>query len=133
VRTKPLIGIIVSCSILCLVLSSLLLRAQDPLPPNPDFVDAVWVAHSDGIRKVSATDATMLLTIADAQNARAIAVDGPHGVLWAYRANAVWAYSFDGKALVSIPLGQQGDNGNSQDVALELSPPETMSRIDEST
>jgi hypothetical protein len=129
VRTKPLIGIIVSCSILCLVLSRVLLRAQDPLPPNPDFVDAVWAAHSDGIRKVSATDATMLLTIADAQNVRAIAVDGQHGVLWAYRSNAVWAYSFDGKALVSIPLGQQGDNGNSQDVALRWLPIDTMSRI----
>src|SRR5215831_12954500 len=122
VRTKPLIGLIMSFSILYLVLSSLLLRAQDPLPPNPDFVDTVWVAHSDGIRKVSATDGTVLLTIADAQNVRAIAVDAQYGVLWAYRSNTVWAYSFNGKVLVSIPLGQQGDNGDGQDPILGVNP-----------
>jgi hypothetical protein len=80
------------------------------------------MAHSDGIRKVSATDATVLLTIADAQNARAVTVDGPHGVLWAYRANTVSAYGFDGKPLISIRLDPHSDNGNSQDVALGVNP-----------
>src|SRR6266511_4789241 len=122
VRTKHLIGISVSLSILCLVLSSLWLRAQNPLPPNPDFVDALWVAHSDGISKISATDATVLLDMADAKNTRAVAVDGQHGVLWAYRANTVWAYRFNGQPVLSIPLGQQGDNGNGQDVALSVNP-----------
>jgi hypothetical protein len=129
VRTKHLIGITVSLSVLCLVLSSLWLRAQAPLSPNPDSVDALWVAHSDGLRKVSATDGTMLLDMAEAQDARAVAVDGQRGVLWAYRASALWAYRFNGTPVISIRLAQQGDNGNSQDVALGWLPLDTMSRI----
>lgn len=106
-----------------LILSSLFtpfcLRAQ-PIPsPDPDFVDAVWVATSDGIRKVAANDATTLFEIADTQDVQAVAVDVQHGVLWAYGEDTLSAYGFNGGLLLNTPVppaeedaqGNQNEDG----------------------
>ena len=115
---KQILGIIVSCSLSCLIFSSLLLRAQHPLSPNPDFVAALWVARSEAINKIATADASALLQIADVKNVRAVTVDEQRGVLWAYIQNTLWVYRFNGKPAFSIPLTPHGDNGNGKEVAL---------------
>jgi len=132
VSKKQILGIIVSLPLLCLVLSSLLLRAQDSLHPNSDFANALWLAKSDGIDKIAAADASVLLQIVDVKNVRAIAVDEPHGVLWAYIQHTLWAYRFNGEPALSISFTPPGDNGNGKEVAIELLSSDTMSRIDDS-
>ena len=119
---KQILGIIVSCSLLCLIFSSLLLRAQHPLSPNPDFVAALWVARSEAINKIATADASALLQIADVKNVRAVTVDEQRGVLWAYIQNTLWVYRFNGKPAFSIPLTPHGDNGNGKEVALTANP-----------
>jgi hypothetical protein len=120
VRKQRLFGVIVTFSVLCLVLSTLLLRAQHSPLPNPDFADALWVAQSDGIRKIATTDASSLLHIANLKHVRAVAVDEPRGVLWAYIQNTLRAYRVNGEPVRSIPLTPHGDNGNGEDVALSV-------------
>jgi RHS repeat-associated protein len=122
VSKKQIMGIIVSCPLLCLIFSSLLIRAQDPLPPNPDFASALWVARSEGINKVATHDASPLLQIPGLKNVRAITVDEQHGILWAYIQNTLWAYQFNGKPAFSIPLTPHGDKGDSKEVALSANP-----------
>jgi ligand-binding sensor domain-containing protein len=122
VRKKQILRLIVSFSILCLVLSSLLLLAQHPLPPNPDFANALWVAKSDEIQKIATTDASALLQIGELKNVRAVAVDDQRGVLWAYVQNTLWAYRFNGKPAFSVPLTPHGDNGHNKEVALSVNP-----------
>jgi RHS repeat-associated protein len=122
VRKKQILGIITSFSLLCLVLSSILLRAQHPLPPNPDFADALWVAQLSAINKIAAVDASALLQITDVKNVRAVAVDEEHAVLWAYIQNTLWAYRFNGEPSLSIPLTPHGDNGTSKAVAISTNP-----------
>lgn len=129
---KQILGVMLSFPLLCLVLSSLLLRAQDSLHPNPDFADALWLGKSDGIDKIATADASVLLQIVDVKNVRAIAVDEPRGVLWAYIQNTLWAYRFNGEPALSISFTPPGDNGNGKEVAIELLSSETLSRIDES-
>ena len=77
---KQIVGVIVSCSLLCLIFSSLLLRAQHPLTPNPDFASALWVIKADGINKIATTDGSTLLQIADVKNIRAVTLDEQRGV-----------------------------------------------------
>jgi RHS repeat-associated protein len=120
VRKQQIFGTIVTFSVLCLVLSTLLLRAQHSPLPNPDFADALWVAQADGIRKIATTDASSLLHIANLKHVRAVAVDEPRGVLWAYIQNTLWAYRLNGEPALSIPLTPHGDNGNGQDVTLSV-------------
>jgi hypothetical protein len=91
VRKKQILGIIMSFALLCLVLSSILLQAQHPLLPNPDFADALWIAQLDTINKIATVDARALLQITDVKNVRAVAVDEQHAVLWAYIQNTLWA------------------------------------------
>ena len=119
---KQILGFLLSFPLLCLVLSSLLLRAQDSLHPNPDFANALWLAKSDGIDKIATADASALLEIVDVKNVRAIAVDEQRGVLWAYIQNTLWAYRFNGEPALSIALTPPGDNGNGKDVALSTNP-----------
>jgi RHS repeat-associated protein len=119
---KQILGIIASFSFLCLMLSSILLRAQYPLLPNPDFADALWIAQSDAINKIAAVDASALLQIADVKNVRAVAVDEQHGVLWAYIQNALWAYRFNGEPSLSIPLPPHSDTSTSKEVAISTNP-----------
>ena len=119
---KQILGIIVSCSLLCLIFSSLLLRAQYPLPANPEFATALWIAKADGINKIATADGSALLQIADVKNIRAVTVDEQHGLLWAYIQNTLWAYHFNGKPAFSVPLTPHGDNGNSKEVALSTNP-----------
>jgi hypothetical protein len=118
VSKKRIMGIIVSCPLLCLIFSSILIRAQYPLPSNPDFASALWVARSEGINKIATTDASPLLQIPDVKNVRAITVDAQRGILWAYIQNRLWAFHFNGKPAFSISLSPYGDNGNSEEVAL---------------
>ena len=119
---KQILGIIVSLSLLCIVLSSLLIRAQHPLLPNPEFANALWIAKLDGISKIATTDAATLLHIANVTNVRAVAVDEQRGLLWAYIQNTLWAYRFNGEPSLSIPLDPHGDNSNHKDVALNVNP-----------
>src|SRR5687767_14781526 len=105
-----------SFPILCLVLSSLLLLAQHPLLPNPDFVNALWVAKSDEIHKIATTETSTLLQMGELKNVRAVAVDDQRGVLWAYVQNTLWAYRFNGKPAFNVPLTPHGDNGNNKEV-----------------
>ena len=87
-----------------LLFSSLLLRAQHPLSPKPDFATALWVAKADGINKIATADGSALLQIADVKNVRAVTVDEQRGVLWAYIQNTLWAYHFNGKPAFGVPL-----------------------------
>jgi hypothetical protein len=119
VRQQQIFGTIVTLSVLCLILSTLLLRAQHSPLPNPDFADALWVAQSDGIRKIATSDVSSVLHIANLKHVRAVAVDEPRGVLWAYIQNTLRAYRLNGEPARSILLTPHGDSGNSQDVALE--------------
>jgi hypothetical protein len=118
VSKKQFLGIVVSLSLLGIVLSSLLIRAQHPIPVNPDFVAALWIAQSDGIRRIATADASDLLHIGDLKHVRAIAVDDQRGVLWAYIHNTLWAYNFNGEPAFSLPLPPLGDHGNHPHVAL---------------
>ncbi|MBI4334832.1 MAG: hypothetical protein HY673_26555 [Chloroflexi bacterium] len=71
-------------SVLCIFLSCFPIHAQETLPPRPDYVNALWIAQSDGILKLATVDATVLLEIPEARNMRTLAVDEHRGVLWAY-------------------------------------------------
>ncbi|HSF33186.1 MAG TPA: RHS repeat-associated core domain-containing protein, partial [Candidatus Tectomicrobia bacterium] len=119
---KQILGITATFSLLCLVLSSLLLRAQDSLPPNPDFADALWIAKTDGIKKIATADGRALLQIDDVGNVRAVAVDAQRGVLWAYIQNTLWAYRFNGEPSFSIPLTPHGEGVNGKEVVLSINP-----------
>jgi glucodextranase-like protein/Big-like domain-containing protein len=122
VRIKHFAVTVIPLVLLCLVLSNLLLRAQNSLLPNPDFVDALWVARSHGISKVSTSTAAVLFEMADTQNVRAMALDEPRGVLWAYDRKTLRAYGFGGQLLHSVPLEQHNDDDESQDAVLSVNP-----------
>jgi ligand-binding sensor domain-containing protein len=122
VSKRQILGIMLSIPLLCLVLSSLLLRAQHPLHPNPDFANALWLAKSDGIDKIATADAGALLEIVDVKNVRAVAVDEQRGVLWAYIQNTLWGYHFNGEPALRIALTPPGENGNGKDIALSTNP-----------
>jgi RHS repeat-associated protein len=122
VRIKPFVGIVMVVSTLCLVISSLWLRAQHPLSPHPDFADALWLAHADGIRKIAPEDATVLFTVTDAKDVWALAVDAPRGVLWAYGRHTLSAYRLNGQPFISVPLTPSTSSGNSKDVSLSVNP-----------
>ena len=121
-KKQHISGSIVAFSILCLILSNFLLRAEPPLDANPDFSDAIWIAQPDAIKKIATADGSELLHIPKVKNVRAIAVDDQRGVLWSYQQNVLWVYRFNGEPLLSIPLHPYGDNGNGPDVALSVNP-----------
>jgi hypothetical protein len=120
VSKKQFLGVTLSLSLLGIVLSSLLIRAQHPVPVNPDLVAALWIAQSDGIRKVATADASDLLHIDDLKHVKAIAVDDQRGVLWAYIQNTLWAYHSNGEPAFSLLLAAHGDHGNHPHVALSV-------------
>ncbi len=89
-------------------------------PPRSEFVDAFWVAASDGLRKFAASDGALLLRIAEPAGVRAVAVDEGRQVAWAYRPGALLAYSFTGGLLRSVPLALPADYTEATPVALAV-------------
>ena len=94
-----------------------LAQATSPAPavaatPNPDFADAVWVAKNT-IVKLAAATGSRLLELTDIKNARALALDAPRGVLWAYGHRDLHAYQFNGTPLLRIPVPRSGGNSAS--------------------
>lgn len=109
-RHKKTIGIVVSLLLasvvlfMCTFFVGLSVRAQQVLAPRADSVHALWVVGSDAIVKVASADGTVMFTLPGAQDVRAVAVDARRGVLWAYGAHTLQAYSFSGTFVLSVPL-----------------------------
>jgi len=91
------------------------LRAQQTSTTHSDFVDALWVATARGIVKLATADGTGLLTIAEAQDVRAVAVDAQRGILWAFGANVLQAYGFDGEFLLGVPVSPSNNKDDDDD------------------
>ncbi|MBI2877240.1 MAG: hypothetical protein HYY20_10190 [Candidatus Tectomicrobia bacterium] len=90
-------------------------HAQPPSLFRPDYVDALWVAEAEGILKIAAADATILLEITDLQNVRAVALDERRGVLWAYGQGSLRAYGFNGELLFNLPLPPPDDDRDKEE------------------
>lgn len=70
----------------------------------PAEVNALWVAESAGALKISTADGRMLLEIADAPDARAVAVDPWRSTVWLYSGQTLLAYGFDGTRRLAVPV-----------------------------
>ncbi|MBI2875537.1 MAG: hypothetical protein HYY20_01500, partial [Candidatus Tectomicrobia bacterium] len=100
---------VVPLSVLLVFLSCFPVYAQKTPSPRPEYMNALWIAKSDGILKVATTDATVLLEIVEARNVRALAVDEQRGLLWAYGRGILRAYGFNGEPLLSVFIPSTGD------------------------
>lgn len=67
-------------------------------------MNALWVAESAGALKISTADGQMLLEIADAPDARAVAVDPWRSTVWLYSGQTLLAYGFDGTRRLAVPV-----------------------------
>ena len=111
-RSTRSVGIVVSLLAssvvlwMCTFFAGLAVRAQQTSAPRADYVHALWVVGADEIVKIASADGTVVLTIPGVQDVRAVAVDARRGVLWAYGANTLQAYSFSGTFGLSVSLSQ---------------------------
>jgi ligand-binding sensor domain-containing protein len=71
---------------------------------NPDKVNALWVAESEGVLKLRASDGSVLFEIPYASDIRGLAIDQKRGILWAASSKSLRAYQFDGLLLLNSPL-----------------------------
>lgn len=120
-RCKRIVGalaLLVASLVTVILFSSLSngpTRAQQTLAPRSDYVNALWVAGSDGIVKLATADGTILFEIPEAEDVRAVAVDAQRGILWAYSQGTLYAYSFNGTLLRSVPVFPDDDNDDDDD------------------
>lgn len=98
---------------------SLLIHSQQsPAPPlstgaaNP--VNALWVAETDRIDKVAATDGAILLSI-PIQSPRALTIDPRRSIVWVYGHSTLRAYDFNGVSVVAVPVAVSGDDDKQDD------------------
>jgi hypothetical protein len=86
------------CAALCLF-SALLITT---LPVNADtsadnsYQSAVWVAETDGVLKLAASDGSVLFEVGSSESIDALALDEKRGLLWTYGSGTLSAYTFDG-------------------------------------
>lgn len=108
-------------------------------PLRSPFVDALWVATSEGLHKLATSDGAPLLQIAEPVGLRAVRVDERQHVVWAYRPGALLAYDFSGTLLRSVALPLPADYSEATPVALAaashsgsvwVSVGETLQRVD---
>ena len=50
--------------------------------PNPDYVNALWVAETSGALKISTSDGAVLFEIDNIGDVHAVALDDRRGLLW---------------------------------------------------
>lgn len=70
--------------------------------PNPDYINALWIAESNGVLKLATASGATLFEINNARTIRAVAVDERRGTLWAYGGGVLRAYAFNGVARLTI-------------------------------
>ena len=71
------------------------------------WVDAVWIAKTDGLLKMATSDGTPILEIGDAAGIRALAIDGDRGRVWGFGpGNALRIYNFNGTLfnIMAVPV-----------------------------
>lgn len=61
------------------------------------YINALWVAESEGILKVATTDGRILFEVGDIGDVEAVAVDEYRGQLWAYSSGVLHVVGFDGE------------------------------------
>ena len=94
--------------------------------PNPDGVNALWVAESSGVLKAATADGSVLFEITSVGDTNAIAVDQQRGRVWAHSGGTLRQFDFSGQELITIDVAlASGDSsfGPSQvvDVTVDLS------------
>ncbi|PJA24498.1 MAG: hypothetical protein COX57_08560, partial [Alphaproteobacteria bacterium CG_4_10_14_0_2_um_filter_63_37] len=113
-------------------------RSDGDSPPpiaTPTNVDALWIAESNGVIKVSTAAGRVILAIPDADKIESIAVDEPRTTLWAVGRGQLTAFGFDGRTLLSLPIPPQssehGDKKHDQESSSEHNDPASLA-VDES-
>jgi|GEM_PF-1737301 len=94
--------------------SSLLFQSGQPLAqtspsPDPTYADALWAGRSGEVLKVAATDGGVLLDLADGLEAQAVAADELAGQVWAFGAETLRSFDFDGTPGVQATLSGLDD------------------------
>lgn len=97
------------CCLGIALLLSVTSSAENASPPYPDYRNALWIAESHGLIKLTTADGAVLFEIKDAKEIRALAVDAERGVLWAYGRGILRAYGFSGQLVRTVPLPQTDD------------------------
>ncbi|MBI4454589.1 MAG: SMP-30/gluconolactonase/LRE family protein [Acidobacteria bacterium] len=107
-RPIPLIGSLLFLGFFPIHLSPAPAQAASP---NPEYLDALWIAKNDRILKLAAADGAPLLEVASIRKVAAAAVDERRGVVWTYGDGTLRGYSFNGAPLfvVSIDLEKPGE------------------------
>jgi|HubBroStandDraft_3_1064219.scaffolds.fasta_scaffold00489_4 RHS repeat-associated protein len=77
--------------------------AQAP-SPNPLAAAGLWVAGGAGAVKVAASDGSQVAHIGTLDDVRAVALDGPHELVWLADDHRLLAYGFDSKQRLAIAL-----------------------------
>jgi RHS repeat-associated protein len=80
------------------------LAPGQPGEPSQPNANAVWIAESAGILKVATAGGSLLLQVPGLADVRAVAVDHQRFTLWAYAAQTLHAYGFDGAHQLAVPL-----------------------------
>jgi hypothetical protein len=81
---------------LAAVLLTTLSRAASPAL-NPDFTDAVWIAESERVLKVTRAEGSVLFEIPEAGAVTVLGIDVERGILWAYGEGKLFRYDFAGQ------------------------------------
>ncbi|MCU7907003.1 MAG: hypothetical protein KZQ76_14420 [Candidatus Thiodiazotropha sp. (ex Epidulcina cf. delphinae)] len=102
-RTRRPLSLSACFAIALLGLISLPVSAQT----HGDRINALWVAASAGVIQVATADGSVRLTIEDAGDPQAVAVDRQRARLWVFGGNTLRSYGFDGtpysQTLVTAP------------------------------
>jgi hypothetical protein len=88
---------------LAAVLLTTLSRAASPAL-NPDFTDAVWIAESERVLKVTRAEGSVLFEIPEAGAVTVLGIDVERGILWAYGEGKLFRYDFAGQRHTVTPL-----------------------------
>ena len=76
--------------------------------PDPDTAGSVWVAHSQGLLKVSSPSNTVVVQLSSPVNVMTVAIDLQRKVVWAYAPSRLYAFSYDGLPLFETPVAETG-------------------------
>lgn len=85
--------------------------------PRGDFLNALWIAESNGVLKVATATGKILFEIREGRDLRAVTVDERRGVLWAYGGGRLSAYEFSGshRLTVIVPPPHEEDTGKEEE------------------
>jgi len=85
---------------------------------NPN---ALWIAESEGVLKVTTAQGTVLFEIEDLDDVRAVTVDETSGRLWALSKTTLLSYNFSGVLVSQTDINNLSDELDEGDAILQVS------------